>query len=184
MNKIPIYEGLHSNTKIPNVFDEIVDLDLRYAKYIQCNDPNMNPNNQLRCTPDDMNAETINTAYKKLMGDNITYQQWLVKQNKRPSPASLKEYTEYSSKTGSLRNALNVKTISKEEYNKNLSHIIKKHEEILNLRHELDMKTEELYNINNPVYNDQKTKYDASVYSGILWSILASSLLYYVFVKL
>lgn len=182
--KIPNYEGLTGNTNIPNVFDEIIDLDLRYAKYIQCNNPNMNPNNSLKCTPDDMNVETINKAYIKLMGDNISYQSWLTQNNKEASPNSFKEYNNYISNKGSLNNAVNTNTMSKEEYNKNLNKIIKKHKEILDLRSELDLKTKTLNNMNNPSYDDNRIKTDASVYSGVLWTILASSLLYYLFTKL
>jgi hypothetical protein len=182
--KIPNYEGLTDNTNIPNVFDQIVDLDLRYGKYIQCNNPNINPNNVLKCTSNDMNIETINKAYTKLMGDNISYQEWLTRNNKIMSVVSFKEYNEYISNNGSLVNALNTNTISKEEYNKNLHHIINKHKDILNLRKELDLKTQELNMIDNPAYNDYKAKHDASVYSGVLWTILASSLLYYLFIKI
>jgi hypothetical protein len=184
MNKIPTYEGLTGNTNIPNVFNEIVDLDLRYAKYVQCNNPTMNPNNVLKCTADDMNIETVNKAYVKLMGDNITYQEWLTKNNKMPSSASFQEYNKYVSNKGDLNNAVNIKTMSKYDYNRNLHAIENKHKDIIKLRRELDMKNEELNKINNPVFTDNQLKYDASVYSGVLWTILASSLLYYLFNKL
>jgi hypothetical protein len=184
MNKIPLYEGLTNNNSIPNVFDEIVDLDLRYAKYIQCNNPDMNPNNILKCSDNDKNIDTINAAYSKLMGDTINYNDWLLRNNKRASPESLNEYRIYISQNGHLIQALNTNKISKSDYEKNLHNILNKHREVLKLRNELDVKTEELYKINNPYYRDHQAKLDASIYSGILWSILASSLLYYVFIKL
>ena len=348
MNKIPTYEGLQGNTHIPNVFNEIVDLDLRYAKYIQCNNtemttlyspitsgqpssilnanfdsPIINPNtfkyinsstvvpswkfnavllnnskawgyptpypngnqcvsiqnlgtisqtvnfskgnylislsacgrkyggmnetiilvtsiankktvlnerikpevnkwdkftyelkvtedgdyeiqfkgtnvngdkssalqniiieSRIKCTKDDMDIETINTAYAKLMGDNISYNDWLRKNNKSVNAASLKEYNEYVSRKGDLNNALNVKGMPIAEYKRTLKNIENKHKHIVNLRKELDMKNAELNNINNPAFTDNKMKYDASVYSGVLWTILASSLLYYLFNKL
>lgn len=184
MNKIPTYEGLQGNTHIPNVFNEIVDLDLRYAKYIQCNDSTINPDNMLNCSTTDMDIETINTAYAKLMGDNISYNDWLRKNNKRMNRNTFIEYNRSVSRKGDLNNALNVKGMSTAEYKRTLKNIENKHKHIVNLRKELDMKNAELNNINNPAFTDNKMKYDASVYSGVLWTILASSLLYYLFNKL
>lgn len=152
MNKIPVYEGMHGNTKIPNIFDEIADLDLKYSKYIQCTNIDPVNNGNLNCTDDDKNIENINKSIKKL---NVN-----------------------------LNEALNTNKISKDDYNKNLNNIIQKHKDIVKLRNELDMKSGELNKLNDPFYRDFQAKYDASVYSGVLWSILASSLLYYVFTKL
>ena len=184
MNKIPTYEGLQGNTHIPNVFNEIVDLDLRYAKYIQCNDSTINPDNKLKCSAADMDIETINKAYTKLMGDNTasfaSFKEWVTANPGK----SWKDYQTYLSNRGDLNNALNVKGMSNDEYKRKLHDIENKHKHIVNLRKELDMKNQELNNINNPVFTDNQMKYDASVYSGVLWTILASSLLYYLFNKL
>jgi hypothetical protein len=101
-----------------------------------------------------------------------------------PSSASFQEYNKYVSNKGDLNNAVNINTMSKNDYNRNLHAIENKHKDIVKLRRELDMKNEELNKINNPVFTDNQLKYDASVYSGVLWTILASSLLYYLFNKL
>ena len=131
-----------------------------------------------------MDIETINTAYAKLMGDNISYNDWLRKNNKRMNHNTFIEYNRSVSRKGDLNNALNVKGMPIAEYKRTLKNIENKHKHIVNLRKELDMKNAELNNINNPAFTDNKMKYDASVYSGVLWTILASSLLYYLFNKL
>ena len=62
--------------------------------------------------------------------------------------------------------------------------IDKKNEDILKLRAELDQKLQELYYTNNSLSSEHKVSYDTTMYTGILWTILATSVLYYVFVKL
>jgi hypothetical protein len=52
------------------------------------------------------------------------------------------------------------------------------------IRNDLDEKMKQLYNIQNSYVNDNKIKYDSTIYAGVLWSVLASSVIYYVFTKL
>ena len=54
---------------------------------------------------------------------------------------------------------------------------------LITLRQELDKKMTELNDITYG-FNDNQILYNSTIYSGILWTILASSLLYYVFVHL
>ena len=56
--------------------------------------------------------------------------------------------------------------------------------DILKLRAELDQKLQDLYYTNNSLVSEHKVSYDTTMYTGILWTILATSVLYYVFVKL
>ena len=185
MNKIPVYEGMHGNTRIPNVFDEVVALDLKYAKYAQCTDPAYTG---IACTASDKDINSITNAYAKIIGADSAiysnYNDWLDKNKKKANSQSMKEYQAYLSTVGDLNQALNIKTMSTDQYKKNLKDIQEKHNEIVKLRRELDTKNAELNQINNPVFTDNQIKYDASVYSGVLWTILASSLLYYLFNKL
>ena len=51
--------------------------------------------------------------------------------------------------------------------------------EIVNTRSALDVKINKLY---NPEY--QMTYYNSTQYASILWAVLATSLIYYIFVKL
>jgi hypothetical protein len=52
------------------------------------------------------------------------------------------------------------------------------------LRSSLDLKLQQLYNIDNSIPNLYQSQLDSTVYSGVLWTILATTLIYYVFIKL
>jgi hypothetical protein len=56
------------------------------------------------------------------------------------------------------------------QYNKNISKI----------RNELDSKLDVLYNTNDSFLSDYQMEFNSTIYTGILWSILAGSLLYYI----
>ena len=51
-------------------------------------------------------------------------------------------------------------------------------------RAQLDQKLQELYNVDNSIPQLYQSQLDSTVYSGILWTVLATTLLYYVFIKL
>lgn len=58
------------------------------------------------------------------------------------------------------------------------------HAQILKTRNELDIKMKEINRSEDSVYSMYKAKYDSTMYSSITWTILATSLIYYIFVKL
>lgn len=183
MNKIPFYEGL-DNIDLPNVFNEVVNFNLLYAKYIQCNDYTLNPNNILNCTPDDINIDTVNNAYKKLTTNQLSYIDWLKLNNKQETPDSLKEWGIETSKTGILNDSLNVKTMDNNVYNYNYNDILNNYKLNQEKREKLDNKLRDLQNNDESSYLDNKIRYDSTIYSGALWTVLASSVVYYVFMKL
>ena len=55
---------------------------------------------------------------------------------------------------------------------------------MVNYRSQLDLKLQELYNNQNSLPNLHQAQIDSTVYAGILWTVLATSLLYYVFIKM
>ena len=62
--------------------------------------------------------------------------------------------------------------------------LAQKHEQIIKTRNELDTKLFELNNVQNSSFGDSKRQMDSSVYVTILWTTLATSLVYYLFVKM
>jgi len=62
--------------------------------------------------------------------------------------------------------------------------ILSDYEKVLKLRYELDMKVKQLYNPENSKIADFKYSYDSTIYSGIIISALATSMLYFVFTEL
>ena len=59
-----------------------------------------------------------------------------------------------------------------------------KFNEIQKLRSELDEKMRELYYTETSILSDSKMEFDTAIYSGILWTILATCTVYYIFIKL
>jgi hypothetical protein len=55
---------------------------------------------------------------------------------------------------------------------------------LLQTRANLDMKLRDLYEIDGSISLDQQNKFDGTIYSGVLLTILASALVYYTFTKL
>jgi len=74
--------------------------------------------------------------------------------------------------------------ISPTTYQNTYNNINSNYENVLQLRKELDMKVNKLYNPDNSVISDYKNQFDSTIYSGILISALATSILYYVFTEL
>ena len=152
--KIPIYEGLDNMNKT-NAYVDLVDFNNKYAKYLECNDSSIKNIDKLDCTASDKDIKTVNVAYNKLMDPN-----------------------------GVFIGSLNMTPINKGTFDSSYNYIVNNYNVNNKLRYELDNKMRDLYRIDNSFYNDNKIKYDVTMYSGILWSVLASSLIYYVFTKL
>jgi hypothetical protein len=152
--KIPIYEGLDNMNKT-NAYVDLVDFNNKYAKYLECNDSSIKNIDKLDCTASDKDIKTVNVAYNKLMDPN-----------------------------GVFIGSLNTTPIKKGTFDSSYNYIINNFNVNNKVRYELDNKMRDLYRIDNSFYNDNKIKYDVTMYSGILWSVLASSLIYYVFTKL
>jgi hypothetical protein len=55
---------------------------------------------------------------------------------------------------------------------------------VLALRQELDEKMKELNNSQSSIQAEDKYRYDVTIYAGILWTVLATSTIYYVFSRL
>jgi hypothetical protein len=66
----------------------------------------------------------------------------------------------------------------------NIKNINSNHGDVLKLRAELDQKLIELYGLDNSIGEEYKINYDTTLYTGLIWSILATSVLYFVFVKI
>ena len=68
--------------------------------------------------------------------------------------------------------------------NDNGTQIKTNYQKMANYRSQLDLKLQELYNDQHSLPNLQQAQVDSTVYAGILWTVLATSLLYYVFIKM
>jgi len=55
---------------------------------------------------------------------------------------------------------------------------------MLNQRSSIDIELQNLYNVPNSIPNMYAENWDLTIYMGIIWTILATSLIYYIFTKL
>jgi len=86
-----------------------------------------------------------------------------------------------------LSNALqdiNHNSDSPVQYDASYNEITNNYKNVQQLRASLDLKMKDLENEDKSLSHIYQSKTDATVYAGILWTVLASSLVYYVFVKL
>jgi hypothetical protein len=74
--------------------------------------------------------------------------------------------------------------ITPAQYDSSYNAILRQHTNIKTARSELDSKLKELYEIPGSFVVDSKYQYDSTMYTGIIFTILATSMLYYTFTKL
>ena len=80
--------------------------------------------------------------------------------------------------------AINSSSLPGYDNSKTAADIKSEHATLVNTRSDLDLKLQQLYNLQNTAPNTYQTQLDSTVYSGILWTVLATTLIYYVFTKL
>jgi len=154
MSKI---EGLTIMEENMNVLEDLKIFNEKYHKYIKCSDITLSEEANQHCNPEDSNIEIVNDAYDKLM---------------------------VNGSISRLQNApLNVfSTIT--EYENNHKEIIEKHKQIIPLRKELDSKLKQLMDEKNSINADYKKKYDRTMYSSLVLSVILTSSLFFIFKKL
>ena len=157
-NNMPIIEGL-SDTDITNtntlmnkekeLLDQLVDFNMKYQRYIHCNDSTVN-------------KDCASHSYPSA-------QELITKMNKINDILGAMDRTNISNNT---------------DFEKNHYNIIGDYDNVINLRRDLDMKVKQLYDPENSKIADFKYSYDSTIYSGIIVSALATSMLYYIFTEL
>lgn len=70
------------------------------------------------------------------------------------------------------------------QYDASLSELKENYKTLLNSRATLDLQIQDLYNGKGSVSSMNKLEMDAAIYANILWIILATSLIYFIFIKL
>lgn len=154
---MPIIEGL-TDTDTNNIpflmnkerelLDQLADFNIKYERYIHCNDPKTNSD----CGANEPTSSQLIAKIDTING---------------------------------IINTMNGKTLtSTNDYNINHASIVTDYDKVVNLRNDLDIKVKQLYDPENSKIVDFKYSYDSTIYSGILISALATSLLYYIFTEL
>lgn len=157
-NNMPIFEGL-TDTDMSNItalmkkekelLDQLADFNIKYERYIHCNDPKINKDCVSGREPTSQELINKMDIINGIIGDM------------RRTPVS--QTTDIQS---------------------NHNNILSDYDKVIKLRYDLDMKVKQLYDPENSKIADFKYSYDSTIYSGIIISALATSMLYYIFTEL
>lgn len=148
--------------------NDLNTFNMKYAKYVKCNDNNA-PEIKGNCAPSDLTCCSTTDIGEVGLGGLTTLQGTLI--------ADIND----------MRDAGNLLTgnlISNSQFNTDHSTIISRAKEVNRVRSDLDNKMRELYKIDGNLQQDYFLQYDSVMYTGILFSILATTILYYTFTKL
>jgi primase-polymerase (primpol)-like protein len=96
----------------------------------------------------------------------------------------MKEYTDYSEAYSVYPNTPVEPTVETFTAAVNDTQLRTNYNTIAARRKEMDNDLKELYNTDNSRYQIYQSKADAAAFAGILWVVLASTLVYIVFTKL
>jgi len=170
------------------VVQKLNNFNNKYVEYLRCN-PNIDDSsrklNQTRISsgaaPISINDKLNNPPYRNRAGCPTS--------NVADENTVRTSYEEVSAAITALDAATTyIKTtsggVSREVYDMSYNSMLSNHKSILKLRNELDVKMREINRTEDSVYSMYKANYDSTMYTSILWSVLASSLVYYIFVKL
>jgi hypothetical protein len=151
----------------PNIFDLEKDVittlnnfNSTYAQFIRCSSSSSVVTDKSNCPReliDPKNAyDDVNAAIQKLT-------------------RALAQVNSNTTSTG---------PITPQKYNETYDKIMRDYGDLTILRADLDLKMKDLERDDESLSQMYKDKTNATVYASTLWTVLASSLIYYVFVKL
>ena len=152
-------DGAMQENKV--LMQKLQEFNLKYAKYVKCSRPEA-PTPTNTCASTDLTCcspTDATTDLNVLKNDLIT------------------EIDNYRVKGNILYGNI---ASSPDQY----STINTNYGKVKELRNELDIKMRELYNIDGNLQNNSMLQYDSVMYTGILFSILATTILYYTFTRL
>ena len=156
-NTMSRIEGLTMMDTSMEVLADLKEFNKKYQKYVKCADITLPDSAKSDCTDTDKNIQTVNDVYDKLMTN------------------------------GSIQKLQSVplnKYISSAEYETKHTEILQTHSEIIPLRKELDSKMKQLMDDEDNINADYKDKYDATMYSSLVLSVVLTSSLFFIFKKL
>lgn len=138
------------------LFESLNKFNTTYAYYIRCTKgkPELDKTN---CPKKNVHQDDVKYAYNNVDKNINAFNKAITYLNNVDSPKS---------------------------YDKSYNKIKTEYNQVVNLRADLDQKMKEILGTYDSVYANNKLEYDSAIYSSILWSVLATSLIYYVFVKM
>jgi hypothetical protein len=159
-----IYEGLND----PNVSSMKMNSSFEQTLVSQLNQFNSDYSNYVHCNS--------GYSYDDCAGNNITVAQLQSELNNINNTINNIQKQNYNTNGNTA--------VSSATYGNNYNQIIQNYDDVTKMRRELDNKVKRLYDPNNSMIDDYINTYESSVYSGILITALATSILYYVFTEI
>lgn len=159
-NGMQVKEGYTAMENETRLLDHLNDFNSKYAAYISCKENGI----PTGCIVQNKENE-LNTAYTTIVQTN----------NNVLSGGSLYDLS------GSIAVSSGV---SESAADASFNDIKAKHREIMRLRSELDAKLKEVYVTDDSFAHEQQRIFDGTIYTSLLWTVLATSLLFYTFKKL
>jgi len=157
-NTMSRIEGLTMMDTSMEVLADLKEFNKKYQKYVKCNDITLPESIKSDCTEADKNIQTVNDVYDKLMTTDGSIQ------NLKSAPLN--------------------RFINSADYETKHTEILQTHSEIIPLRKELDSKMKQLMDDEDNINADYKDKYDATMYSSLVLSVVLTSSLFFIFKKL
>jgi hypothetical protein len=165
-NNMHISEGLSTMQNEQQLLNDLNEFNAKYARYVACSDNILNANNKLNCTDIELNKQTVTDAYDRIVAST----------NGAAVSGSLYAVKNSISNTNEF--------VTNDVADATFNDISAKHKNIMKLRGELDEKLKELYVTEDSLAYEQKRMFDGTVYTSLIWTVLATTTLFYVFKKL
>lgn len=157
MSNMSNIEGLTMMNENIQVLADLKKFNEKYNKYIKCSDITLPDNIKQQCTAEDKDIQSVNNAYSQLM-DNGSIQ------SLQSSPLN-----QYSTTT---------------EYTNMKTHTLNTHSQIVPLRQELDNKLKDLMGDKQSMTSDYNKKYENTMSTSLVLSVILTSSLYFIFKNL
>jgi len=153
------------------LLDDLLDFNIKYQRYLHCNDQNLEGDQTCSsyefstCKEKNGSTDCLSTKIKNYLG-------------------TTGQIGTLESDITNAKNYLKASSLSQTDYESKYQQILRDQQYVVGLRNELDLKLIALHNPEKSVYSDYKTNFDSTIYSGILVSALATSIIYYIFTEL
>jgi hypothetical protein len=183
IEKFSTFESFDTQTP-PNIFDlekavfsNLNIFNASYAKFVRCNTTvNIKIDKTTDCPGTITDDLTTASANLNESIDNLTKALTEVNASRTTS--------EYIVGQPNKVDRVGPDGISPDEYNKRYKDLGNFYDNLTKLRAELDLKMKDLSNDNESISQTYNDKLNATIYASAVWTVLASSLVYYVFVKM
>jgi hypothetical protein len=120
--------------------------------------------------------------------DNLTYTDIYIQSkktvnDKKPLCQRLADMNKMLEDFSQILEKVNTKEV-KDAYTDTYDYIINTYMQNVNTRNQLEDRLKEIYDTERSVYGDSKLRLDSTIYTSVLWTILATTILFYVFKKM